>query len=125
MEPRSREHAWIAALLFVLSACQMNAPSAPAPVVTGTVRQVLPSTESALYVTAVIAVQNHAPRPVAVTRYRLEWPGGQHVGPSKPLELAASESRDWRVRVSPESGNLTALLENPGTARVVILDVGH
>ena len=125
MKPRSREHAWIAAVLVVLSACQMNAPIAPAPVVTGTVRQVLPSTESAFYVTVVIAVQNHASRPVAVTRYRLDWPGGQHVGPTRPLELTASESRDWRVRVGPERGDLTALLKDPGTAHVVILDVRH
>jgi hypothetical protein len=89
--------------------------------VTGTVRQVLPSTESAFYVVVVIAAQNHATQPVSVTRYQVEWPGGKYVGPTQPLKLAASESRDWRVRVNPDSGDIDALLKHPEQARVVIL----
>jgi len=103
----------------------MNTPSASGPLVTGTVQQVLSSTESAFYVMVVVAVQNHTPRPVSVTRYRIEWPGGQYVGPTQPLKLAASESRDWRVRVNPDSGDVDALLKHPEQARVVILKVDH
>jgi len=103
----------------------MNDLSGSAPPVTGSVRQVLPSAESAYYVMVVIAVQNHTSRPVSVTRFRLEWPGGSYVGPTQPLELAASGARDWRVRINPNSGDLEALLKDPGAARFVILGVRH
>jgi len=101
----------------------MNSPSSPAPAVVGTIRQVLPSAESAFYVTVTVAIENRTPRPVSVIRYRIEWPGGQKVGPDRTLELGASESRDWNVRVNPDSGNLNALLEQPSAARFVILEV--
>lgn len=123
METRSRQYVWLAAALPLLVACQMRGPSNPVPPVTGTIRQVLPSAESVFYVTVVIAMQNHTLQPVSVNSYALEWPDGKHIGPAQPLELAASESRDWRVRVTPDSGDITTLLEHPEMARVIILDV--
>jgi hypothetical protein len=101
----------------------MNTPSNPSPTVKGTIRQVLPSIESAFYVTVIIAIENPTSRPASIARYRIEWPGGYHIGPARPLELAVGESRDWRVRVNPDSGDLTALLDHPEAARFVILDV--
>jgi hypothetical protein len=122
MESRSHERIRIAAVLFLLAACQMKSSRNPDPAVTGTVQKVLPSLESAFYATVVIEMRNGTPRPVSITRYRLEWPGGLYVGTTESLELAAGASRGWRVRVPPSSGDLKALLEKPESARVIILE---
>jgi hypothetical protein len=84
------------------------------------IRDAVPSRESAMYATVTVLFHNPTERSVRVRHYRITWPGGTFESDPKNLDIAASGTREWSVRVTPVSGDLDHLLSNPSGAVVEV-----
>lgn len=80
---------------------------------------VTPSLESASYALATLIFDNTTEREVQVKRYRITWNGGCFVGNPAHLRIPARSSRQWKVQIAHESGDVQALLTDPAAASVM------
>jgi len=87
----------------------------------GQVLRVVPSAESAFYVTAVMRFTNHTPDIAQVQAYRLVWLGGAVEVQPKELQLPPDGTREWSIRLTPVQGEIAALMDKPSTARIEVI----
>lgn len=76
------------------------------------VEQVIPSAESALYVTLTLSFHNLTSHEVKIKRYQITWNGGSFVDKPSDLRIAPMGVRQWRVRIGPSHGELGPLLNH-------------
>ncbi len=80
----------------------------------GELSDVLVSRESPFFVIAVIQFINNAERTVRITRYQIIWDGGSVEAKPQDLMLAAGSKTERHIRVTPDRGDLGALMEKKG-----------
>jgi hypothetical protein len=81
---------------------------------------IMPSMESVPYATATLVFSNASGHEVLVKKYRVVWSGGSFAGSHSDLRIPPGGSREWKVRVGPDSGDLQSLLSHPFDARVEV-----
>jgi hypothetical protein len=87
------------------------------------IQQVMPSLESAMYVTAHLVFSNASGRTVVVTKYKILWPGGSVILEPENLIVPALGAQERTTRINPDAGDIQALLHEPSKAHVELIDV--
>lgn len=89
----------------------------------GEIIQIIPSAESALYVTVVVKFSNDSLGVANIRQYRIQWPRGRIHAEPEDFFIRPQSSKERSLRISPKDGDLAALLDMPAAADVEIVQV--